>query len=92
MSKDNSTNTGIGSFSTLLFIVFLVLKLCHVIDWSWWYVCMPLYGGAAIAMVLYVIFIIISPFIGNKKPDEPVKSKWQQRYDEMMENQKRLKR
>lgn len=37
-------------------IAFIVLKLCHVIDWSWWLVTLPLWGGAAIvALVLIVV-------------------------------------
>lgn len=27
--------------SFLCFVVFLVLKLCGAIDWSWGYVCLP---------------------------------------------------
>lgn len=25
----------------LLFLIFMVLKLCGVIAWSWWLVCLP---------------------------------------------------
>jgi len=61
MSDNNSTATGGGiSFCGLLFIVFLVLKLTHVIDWSWWWVTAPLWGGAALAIVLLLIFSIIA--------------------------------
>ena len=27
-----------------LLLVFLVLKLCHVIDWSWWWITLPSWG------------------------------------------------
>jgi len=27
-----------------VFLIFMVLKLCHVIDWSWWWVTAPLWG------------------------------------------------
>lgn len=33
---------GIG-FAGALFLVFLVLKLCGVIGWSWWWVTSPLW-------------------------------------------------
>lgn len=34
--KNNTTvNTGM-KFCDVLLIVFVVLKLCKVIDWSWW--------------------------------------------------------
>ena len=39
----------------LLFLVFLVLKLAAVIDWSWWWVTAPLWGGFAfVALCLFV--------------------------------------
>ena len=33
----------------LLGLVFITLKLCDVIAWSWWLVLLPIYGGAALA-------------------------------------------
>lgn len=44
------------SVSTVLFLIFLVLKLCDVIDWSWWWVTSPVWIPVALAMVL-VMFI-----------------------------------
>lgn len=53
-------NTGI-SFCGLLGIVFIVLKLCGVIDWSWWLVTAPLWIPLALALVtLFVILFIIA--------------------------------
>ena len=43
------------NFSQVLLIAFIVLKLCHVIDWSWWWVMSPLWG----AFVLMVIVAIL---------------------------------
>lgn len=61
MSNNNSTATGGGiSFCGLLFIVFLVLKLTHVIDWSWWWVTAPLWGGVALALAIFLIFAIVA--------------------------------
>lgn len=42
----------------LLFIVFLVLKLTHVIDWSWWWVFAPVWGPPA-----FVVLLLIAAFI-----------------------------
>ena len=42
MSKSNSNNGGVG-FVGLLTIVFIVLKLCKVISWSWWWVLSPIW-------------------------------------------------
>lgn len=59
MSNSTTTYTsGIG-FSGLLFITFLVLKLTHVIDWSWWWVTVPLWGGLAIMITIGLIILLI---------------------------------
>ena len=39
----------------LLGIVFVTLKLCGVIDWSWWWVTAPFWGMFAIAAGLLII-------------------------------------
>lgn len=38
-----------------LFLVFLVLKLCNVITWSWWWVTAPLW-------IPLLLVLIILPF------------------------------
>ena len=43
----------------ILFIVFLVLKLTNVINWSWWWVTAPLWIPVSIAIVLLLIAIAI---------------------------------
>jgi hypothetical protein len=47
-------NTGI-SLSTALTTTFIVLKLCNVIAWSWWWVLSPLWIPFAIG-----VFFIVS--------------------------------
>ena len=47
------------SFGTILFVVFLVLKLTETIDWSWWWVTAPLW----IPVGIVVAFLIISGII-----------------------------
>ena len=42
----------------LLGIAFLVLKLCKVIDWSWWWVTLPFWGGIVLLIVGLIIFFI----------------------------------
>lgn len=49
---------GVG-FVGALFLVFLVLKLTGVIDWSWWLVTSPLWITAALAVVITLIVIIV---------------------------------
>lgn len=41
-NNSNVSNRGL-SFSSVLFLVFLVLKLTNAIDWSWWWVTAPLW-------------------------------------------------
>ena len=50
MSNSNNS-TGVG-FVGLLTTAFVVLKLCGVIDWSWWWVVSPVWITAIIAFVL----------------------------------------
>ena len=71
--SNKSTKSGGISFLGLLAIVFITLKLCNVITWSWWWVTAPLWGGLALwaAITLFVIIIsliaaILSCFIGRK--------------------------
>ena len=65
MSESNSKSSGI-SFAGLLFIVFLVLKLTNVINWSWWWVTAPLWGGLALflgfALIALIIGVIVAMF------------------------------
>lgn len=49
MSQSNSTSGGVG-LSGLLLVAFIVLKLCKVIDWSWWWVLSPAWLPAVILL------------------------------------------
>ena len=40
---------------TVLTIVFVVLKLTHNIDWSWWWVLSPLWISAGIGLLIIVV-------------------------------------
>lgn len=55
--KHVNLNIG-GSLFALLCIVFIVLKLCHVIDWAWWLVLLPLYVPFVLA-VLVLVFVCL---------------------------------
>jgi hypothetical protein len=48
-SSSSSSSSGIGVLG-LLGVAFVILKLCEVIDWSWWYVTMPFWGGIALVL------------------------------------------
>ena len=52
------SNNGIG-LGGVLFVVFLVLKLTHVIDWSWWWITAPLWVLVVITLLVLVIQVWI---------------------------------
>lgn len=59
MTTNNTANAsgGIG-FGGLLTIVFITLKLCGVINWSWWYVTILLWLPAAIILGILAIVLV----------------------------------
>lgn len=57
--SENKSSSGIGFFG-LLGIVFVVLKLTNTIDWSWWWVTLPFWGGFAIVAFFLVIAFLMS--------------------------------
>lgn len=59
MSKEVSVSfDGSSLVIGLLGVAFVVLKLCHVIDWSWWWVLLPFYGGILLGLG-FVIFVVL---------------------------------
>ena len=58
--SNSSVSAGGGiSFIGLLTIVFIVLKLCGVIAWSWWWVLSPIWIPFGVALVLIVLVLIV---------------------------------
>jgi TRAP-type C4-dicarboxylate transport system permease small subunit len=57
-NNSSSAGNGIG-LGTVLAIVFTVLKLTEVIDWSWWWVLSPLWIPFALVLL---IFLVALPF------------------------------
>ena len=59
LEKSNSSNTSNGvSFTGLLAIVFIILKLCHVIEWSWLWVLAPVWIPAGL-IILFIGFVLL---------------------------------
>jgi len=48
---------GFGGFLALLFIA---LKLCGVIAWSWFWVLSPLWIGIGIDIILIIFWLIVA--------------------------------
>lgn len=62
MSNENKTvikKQGL-SLGTVLTIIFIVLKLVGVIEWSWVWVLAPVWIGAIISLVLVLIGLLIT--------------------------------
>lgn len=56
--SDNKKSGGMSLMSGM-FLLFLGLKLGKVIDWSWWWVTAPLWGGAALFLLVFLIVTIL---------------------------------
>lgn len=54
-------------FYKLLFIVFLVLKLTGQINWSWWWVTAPLWGGFIATIVFQIGYVIYLEAYGTQQ-------------------------
>jgi len=57
MSDNNSSNNGLG-LGTVLFLIFMTLKLANLITWSWWWITAPIWIPFASVMVLVIIALM----------------------------------
>jgi hypothetical protein len=62
MSNQVTQRSGIAP-TFLLFLVFLALKLTHVITWSWWWVTCPLWAGTAIVALFFLVPCVLAVVI-----------------------------
>jgi hypothetical protein len=53
---DSKSSNGLG-IGTILFLIFMVLKLTNYIDWSWWWITAPLWIPIIILGVVGLIAI-----------------------------------
>ena len=47
------------NFGEVLLVAFIVLKLCGVINWSWWWVFSPVWIPLAIVAVILIIYGLV---------------------------------
>ena len=66
MSDKSSARSGGIGFVGLLTIVFIVLKLCKVISWSWVWVLSPIWIFTSVLLLILGIGLLIA-FIDYKK-------------------------
>ena len=53
--KTSTTAKGGMNFLEALLLVFVILKLCKIITWSWWWVVSPIW----IPLILWFLLVII---------------------------------
>lgn len=63
MSDSKNYGCSVG-FSGMLTIVFVILKLCDVISWSWWWVLSPLWIDLGLSLIVIIAFVIYEIYKG----------------------------
>lgn len=58
MSKSSSSSSGVSAIG-LLGVLFVGLKLTGFINWSWWWVTAPFWGGLAVVGVILIVVGIL---------------------------------
>ena len=53
------------SLPTLLTVLFIALKLCGIIDWSWWWVLSPIPITIGIALGVFAVAVSIALYTGR---------------------------
>lgn len=73
-------------FTSVLLLVFIVLKLCKLIDWAWWCVLSPFWIPLSLAVFFYSLYLLFrNSEVKNKQPR--TKSKWQEKMEQMQARQ-----
>ena len=58
----SASSGGIGTLG-LLGVVFVTLRLLGVIDWSWWWVTAPFWGGLALVLGILAVIAIVAGLV-----------------------------
>ena len=64
--KTSTAARGGMSFLEVLLLVFIILKLCKVINWSWWWVLSPFWIPLGLAIILLLISVILKLIYKSK--------------------------
>lgn len=62
-NSSSQASGGLG-FTGALTILFIALKLTHVITWSWWWVLSPIWISAAAVLVI-VGLVVLGVFVAE---------------------------
>jgi Flp pilus assembly protein TadB len=79
MSESKTTTSGGIGFIGLLTIAFIILKLCNVVQWSWWWVLSPIWITAAL-----VLTIVLTCFLILSKHNKNESKKYKKRLEELI--------
>lgn len=52
----------------LLSLIFMTLKLCNVITWSWWWVFAPIWIPSALGVLILFCFCILGIIVVLNEP------------------------
>ena len=66
-SVSSSSSSGIGIVGGLG-IAFVILKLMGIIEWSWWWVTLPFWGGLALFVIILAgiaAFLVVAHVVGK---------------------------
>lgn len=73
MAEKKSSASGDIGVTGLLQVAFIVLKLCNVINWSWWWVFAPSWGTLAFVVLIFAAVVVISVLRDKRKVRKKVK-------------------
>lgn len=59
---NNDTRRGMG-FTSVLTLIFIVLKLCKVITWSWWWVLSPIWISWGLVFLLFLFVLMFGDLL-----------------------------
>ena len=63
VNKNTSSGLGLGS---VLFIVFLILKLTGNINWSWWWVTSPRWIPITLGVIIIGIVALVAALLNKQ--------------------------
>ena len=57
MNNKSNSKINIG-FTSLLQLAFIILKLCKVINWSWWWIFAPTWFWIVVLVVVIIVYAV----------------------------------
>ena len=57
---DENSQVVVYPVTGMLGIALVVLKLCGIINWSWWWVTIPFWGPLVLAFSLVLVLLLMS--------------------------------